>query len=99
MAEPQDRHIPLPPPEDQIGLSSTEVIAAALSFVWVVAVIAYVLTSSSGDGVLGLVTGSGYLDLGIFTWGWQDLPFSFKILANGPHLALGGFALAMGLRR
>jgi len=55
MAEPQDRHIPLPPPEDQIGLSSTEVIAAALSFVWVVAVIAYVLTSSSGDGVLGLV--------------------------------------------
>lgn len=51
------------------------------------------------DGVLGLVTGSGYLDLGIFTWGWQDLPFSFKILANGPHLALGGFALAMGLRR
>ena len=55
MAEPQDRHIPLPSPEDQIGLSSTEVIAAALSFVWVVAVIAYVLTSSSGDGVLGLV--------------------------------------------
>lgn len=55
MAEPQDRHIPLPPTEDQIGLSSTEVIAAALSFVWVVAVIAYVLTSSSGDGVLGLV--------------------------------------------
>lgn len=51
------------------------------------------------DGVLGLVTGSGYLDLGIFTWGWQDLPFGFKILANGPHLALGGFALAMGLRR
>ena len=51
------------------------------------------------DGLLGLVTGSGYLDLGIFTWGWQDLPFSFRILANGPHLALGGFALLMGLRR
>lgn len=51
------------------------------------------------DGLLGLVTGSGYLDLGIFTWGWQDLPFSFKVLANGPHLALGGFALLMGLRR
>lgn len=55
MAEPQDRHIPMPPPEDQIGLSSTEVVAAALSLIWVVAVIAYVLTSSSGDGVLGLV--------------------------------------------
>ena len=51
------------------------------------------------DGLLGLVTGSGYLDLGIFTWGVQSLPFGFKILANGPHLALGGFALAMGLRR
>lgn len=51
------------------------------------------------DGILGLVTGSGYLDLGIFTWGVQSLPLGFKILANGPHLALGGFALAMGLRR
>ena len=51
------------------------------------------------DGLLGLVTGSGYLDLGIFTWGVQSLPLGFKILANGPHLALGGFALAMGLRR
>lgn len=51
------------------------------------------------DGLLGLVTGSGYLDLGIFTWGVQSLPIGFKLLANGPHLALGGFALAMGLRR
>lgn len=51
------------------------------------------------DGLLGLVTGSGYLDLGIFTWGVQSLPLGFKFLANGPHLALGGFALAMGLRR
>ena len=51
------------------------------------------------DGLLGLVAGSGYLDLGIFTWGVQSLPLGFKILANGPHLALGGFALAVGLRR
>lgn len=51
------------------------------------------------DGLLGLATGSGYLDLGIFTWGVQSLPIGFKLLANGPHLALGGFALAMGLRR
>lgn len=55
MAEPLDRHIPMPPPEDQVGLSSTEIVAAALSFVWVVAVVAYVLTSSSSDGILGLV--------------------------------------------
>ena len=51
------------------------------------------------DGLLGLATGSGYLDLGIFTWGVQSLPIGFKLLANGPHLALGGIALAMGLRR
>lgn len=51
------------------------------------------------DGLLGLATGSGYLDLGIFTWGVQDLPFTFRILANTPHIALGGFALVMGLRK
>ncbi|KQS98333.1 MULTISPECIES: DUF4383 domain-containing protein [unclassified Rhizobium] len=45
------------------------------------------------DGLLGLITGSGYLDLGIVNYGIQDLPFGFKILANLPHLALGGFAL------
>ena len=45
------------------------------------------------DGFLGLITGSGYLDLGIINYGWQDLDFSFKILANLPHLALGGIAL------
>lgn len=51
------------------------------------------------DGLMGLAVGSGYLDLGILTWGVQDLPLTFKALANGPHLALGGFALLMGLRR
>jgi hypothetical protein len=50
-----------------------------------------------GDGALGLLTGSGYLDLGIFRWGWQDLDFGFKVLANLPHIALGGFALLAGL--
>lgn len=47
-----------------------------------------------GDGLLGLATGSGYLDLGIINYGIQDLPFGFKILANLPHIALGGGALA-----
>ena len=51
------------------------------------------------DGAMGLAVGSGYLDMGIFTNGILDLPFSFKILANLPHIALGGFALIMGLRR
>lgn len=50
-----------------------------------------------GDGLLGLITGSGYLDFGIFTYGVQDLDFGFKILANLPHIGLGGFALASGL--
>ena len=46
-----------------------------------------------GDGLLGLITGSGYLDLGIVNYGVLDLPLGFKILANLPHLGLGGFAI------
>jgi hypothetical protein len=48
------------------------------------------------DGLLGLATGSGYLDLGILYYGVQSLPLGFKILANLPHLALGGFAMLAG---
>ena len=51
-----------------------------------------------GDGLLGLATGSGYLDFGIFLSGTLDLPFTFKIMANTPHILLGGFALWSGLR-
>ena len=46
-----------------------------------------------GDGFLGLITGSGYLDFGIFNNGIVDYPFFFKILNNLPHLFLGGFAM------
>jgi hypothetical protein len=46
-----------------------------------------------GDGLLGLITGSGYLDLGIINYGIQQLPFSFKIMANLPHLGLGSIAV------
>lgn len=48
------------------------------------------------DGLLGLITGSGYLDLGIVNYGIQDLPLSFKIMANLPHLGLGGLAIIAG---
>lgn len=48
-----------------------------------------------GDGALGLITGSGYLDFGIFTNGVLDLPFGFKILANLPHIGLGLIALVV----
>ena len=51
------------------------------------------------DGLLGCFAGSGFLDLGILTWGWLDLPLSLKILSSLPHLALGGIALAVGLRK
>lgn len=48
------------------------------------------------DGLLGLATGSGYLDLGILRYGMVPLPWGFKILANLPHIALGGFAVFAG---
>ena len=49
------------------------------------------------DGLLGLAVGSGFLDLGILVHGIQDLPLGFKILANFPHIALGGFAVAASI--
>jgi hypothetical protein len=49
------------------------------------------------DGLMGLVTGSGYLDLGIVIYGVQNLPLGFKVLANLPHIALGAFAVFCGL--
>jgi hypothetical protein len=48
------------------------------------------------DGLLGVFTGAGYLDLSILIYGPQSLPLRFKILANLPHIALGGFAAACG---
>jgi len=52
-----------------------------------------------GDGVFGFFTGYGYLDLGIFKYPSDGLSFTlFRVLANLPHIALGGFALWAGLR-
>ncbi|NJS38495.1 MAG: hypothetical protein HC783_05155 [Rhodobacteraceae bacterium] len=51
------------------------------------------------DGLLGCFAGSGFLDLGIFTWGWLDIPVTLKILSSLPHLILGGIALGVGFRR
>jgi hypothetical protein len=48
------------------------------------------------DGLLGLLTGSGYLDLGILRYGIVPQPVVFRILANLPHLVLGGFAVFAG---
>lgn len=46
------------------------------------------------DGLLGLATGSGFLDFGIFVYGFYEYPsFLIKLAANIPHLFLGGFAV------
>jgi hypothetical protein len=50
------------------------------------------------DGVLGLLTGSGYLDGGIFLYGPLDLSPTVRIFANLPHLVIGGFAIWVGYR-
>lgn len=69
-------------------------IAALLSATAARAFLKYFGILYFADGLLGLVTGSGYLDLGIVNYGFQDLDLTFRILANLPHLALGGFAIA-----
>ena len=51
------------------------------------------------DGVLGVFTGVGWLDLAIFTVGPQDYGLTFNVLASAPHIFLGGLALWAGLRR
>jgi hypothetical protein len=51
-----------------------------------------------GDGLLGLATGVGYLDLGIFLHGPQDYDIVFRMLANAPHISLGGFAVFSALK-
>ena len=52
-----------------------------------------------GDGLLGFVTGWGYVDFGIFTNTSDGISFTvFRVLANLPHIALGGVALFVGLR-
>ena len=48
------------------------------------------------DGVLGLLTGMGYLDLGIVLHGPADLPLATRIAMNLPHIAIGGIAVLVG---
>lgn len=51
------------------------------------------------DGVLGLVTGSGCLDAGIFIDGFRslsDVEFPGRFFANLPHLIIGGSAVYIG---
>ena len=52
-----------------------------------------------GDGIFGLFTGWGYLDLGIFQNPSLGASFGLpRFLANLPHIGLGGLALISGLK-
>ncbi|MBR0850237.1 DUF4383 domain-containing protein [Bradyrhizobium diazoefficiens] len=48
------------------------------------------------DGVMGVFTGSGYLDLSIFIDGIRSTSTFVKIASSVPHLALGAFGIATG---
>jgi hypothetical protein len=48
------------------------------------------------DGVLGLLTGMGYLDLGIFLHGPMAIPLETRNAMNVPHIAIGGVAILVG---
>lgn len=48
------------------------------------------------DGVMGLLTGQGYLDGGIFINGITPMDWGLKFFANIPHIAIGGIAVFIG---
>jgi len=48
------------------------------------------------DGVMGVFTGSGYLDLSILIDGVRDVSTTVKILSSLPHLGLGALGIAVG---
>jgi hypothetical protein len=48
------------------------------------------------DGVLGFFLGQGYLDGGLFIYGITPIDWTTKFLANIPHIAIGGIAVAIG---
>lgn len=48
------------------------------------------------DGVMGVFTGSGYLDLSIFIDGIRSTSTFVKVASSVPHLALGAFGIVTG---
>ena len=48
------------------------------------------------DGIVGLLTGMGYLDLGIVLHGPMDMPLATRIAMNVPHIGIGGIATLVG---
>ena len=45
---------------------------------------------------MGVITGSGFLDLSIFTYGWLSNSELVKFLSSVPHLGLGLFGMVTG---
>ncbi len=50
------------------------------------------------DGLLGVATGVGWLDLGILTLGPQDYGLLINVLSSLPHVLLGAVALLLASR-
>lgn len=48
------------------------------------------------DGVMGVFTGSGFLDLSIVTEGVRHVPPIIKVLSSAPHLILGLIGIWFG---
>jgi uncharacterized protein DUF4383 len=48
------------------------------------------------DGVMGVFTGSGYLDLSIFIDGVRSTSAYVKVASSMPHLVLGMFGIVTG---
>ena len=48
------------------------------------------------DGVMGVFTGSGYLDLSFLIDGVRNVSTAVKILSSLPHLGLGALGIAVG---
>jgi hypothetical protein len=48
------------------------------------------------DGIVGLLFGEAYLDLGILRHGPQSYEWAHKIGANIPHILIGGIAIFIG---
>jgi hypothetical protein len=48
------------------------------------------------DGVVGFLFGQGYLDCGIFIFGYTALDWKLKFFANLPHIAIGAIAVYIG---
>lgn len=48
------------------------------------------------DGVVGLTTQRGFLDLGLWMYDYPNISLAANIGANAPHILIGGIAIVVG---